>query len=164
MTAQDYVQQLRLTPHPEGGYYRQVYVSGLELPAYALPGRGGPRAASTAIYFLLAAGQISRLHRIASDEVWHFYAGDALTIYVLHPNGQAEMLTLGPDVGAGQAFQQVVPAGCWFGAEPRMGDYGFTLVGCTVAPGFHFDDFELAAQPALLTEFPQHRDLIRKLT
>jgi predicted cupin superfamily sugar epimerase len=129
-----------------------------------LPGRfGGARACSTAIYFLLRGDQVSRLHRIKSDEIWHFYAGGALTLTLIHPDGRLETLPLGADPERGESFQVLVPAGCWYGAavdDPES----YALVGGTVAPGFDFADFELADRQSLLAAFPQHRDAILRLT
>jgi predicted cupin superfamily sugar epimerase len=134
------------------------------IEAASLPARfGGPRAHSTAIYFLLPGDQISALHRIKSDEIWHFYAGTALTLTLVHPDGRLEQPRLGADPGRGEAFQALVPAGCWYGAavdDPTS----YALVGGTVAPGFDFADFELADRRDLLARFPQHRETILRLT
>ena len=164
MTAADWIQTLGLVPHPEGGYFRETYRSAETVEAHHLPARfGGRRAYSTAIYFLLTGDQVSTLHRIKSDEVWHFYTGGVLTLTLIHPNGRLESVRLGPDPGRGEAFQAIVPAGCWYGAA--VDDHGaYTLVGGTVAPGFDFADFELADRAALVTRFPQHREAICRLT
>jgi len=160
MKAADLVQQLGLQPHPEGGWFRETYRAGETLTT--LPRRfNGTRSISTAIYFLLEAGQCSRLHRIQSDEVWHFYAGDPLIVVEIDPGGDLRTTRLGGDQGA--VYQHVVPAGAWFGAIPAEGGR-FALVGCTVAPGFDFADFELADRAALLAEYPAHQDWIRRLT
>jgi predicted cupin superfamily sugar epimerase len=162
--ASRWIDVLGLRPHPEGGHYRETYRADKVLPAGFLPGRReGPRAVSTAIYFLLAAGERSRLHRIASDELWHFYAGTALTLYVLHRHGSLTRFTLGIRVERGEQPQACVPAGCWFGAAVEATD-GYALVGCTVAPGFDFADLELAERDALLAGYPQHRAVIERLT
>jgi uncharacterized protein len=155
---QYWIDYLALTPHPEGGYYRATYKSEITILRSALPERfHGNRSASTAIYFLLAGDDFSALHRIAADEVWHFYAGDPLIVSVIHPNGDYSELHLGDE------FQGVVEAGCWFGA--RLKNPGtFALVGCTVAPGFEFEDFELAKRADLIALYPQHRKLIEQLT
>jgi predicted cupin superfamily sugar epimerase len=123
----------------------------------------GNRSFSTAIYFLLPFGNFSAFHRIKSDEVWHFYEGGVLHIHVIHPNGDYECLKLGSNMNNGESYQLVVPANAWFASEP-VGDPGsFVLVGCTVAPGFDFSDFELAEEAALTNEFPKHKELIRRL-
>jgi predicted cupin superfamily sugar epimerase len=118
---------------------------------------------STAIYFLLESHHISALHRIQSDEVWHFYDGGPLDVFVIEPNGELRIIRLGRDMAAGEVFQAVVPAGCWFGSKPAPGS-AFSLVGCTVAPGFDFTDFELADQSTLIAQFPEHEAVIRQLT
>ena len=159
-----WIQTLGLEPHPEGGYYRQTYRSNLLLPKGALPGDfGGPRPASTAIYFLLEDGTFSAFHRLRSDEVWHFYVGGALLVHVIGSDGHAAKIQLGSDPDTGGVLQAVVPAGCWFASEVR--DRGaFALVGCSVAPGFDFEDFELAKREVLSNQYPQHQELIRRLT
>jgi predicted cupin superfamily sugar epimerase len=158
------VRSLGLTPHPEGGYFRETYRAADTIAAAALPaGFAGPRAVSTAIYYLLEAGQCSRLHRIRSDEVWHFYAGDPLVVAEIAPDGTLRETRLGSDIARGCRPQHVVPAGAWFGSYPAPGSR-FCLVGCTVAPGFDFADFELADRAALLRSFPAHRALIERLT
>ena len=163
-TAADWIASLGLVPHPEGGFYRETYRAQEIVAANHLPARfGGPRACSTAIYFLLPGDQVSALHRIKSDDIWHFYAGTALTLTLIHSDGRLETPRLGPDPGRGESFQALVPAGCWYGAavdDPG----GYALVGGTVAPGFDFADFELADRHTLLASFPQHRQTILRLT
>lgn len=142
-----WIHTLGLAPHPEGGYFRETYRS----------------AFSTAIYFLLPGGQVSALHRIESDKLWHFHAGSGLTLSVIHPSGQLEQVALGPQPEGGARLQAVVPAGCWFGAS--VADRAsYALVGCTVAPPFEFAEFELGDRARLLADYPQHRDLIERLT
>jgi predicted cupin superfamily sugar epimerase len=157
VTAADWIRQLDLVPHPEGGYYRETYRS-----AETITTAGGARSLSTAIYFLLG-DHVSALRRIRSDEIWHFYAGSALTLFVIHRDGRLEQARLGPDAAAGERFQALVPAGSCYGAavdDPAS----YALVGGTVAPGFDFADFELGERAALTREFPQHRALIERLT
>jgi hypothetical protein len=163
-TAAYWIERLGLAPHPEGGYFRESYRSTDVIGAESLPARyGGARAVSTAIYFLLRAGEISALHRIKSDEVWHFYAGGALVVSAIRPDGERRDLVLGPDLDAGHALQATVPAGDWFGAAPAPGT-AYALVGCTVAPGFEFADFELADRRRLTAQYPGHAALIERLT
>lgn len=163
-TAAALVRSLNLARHPEGGWYRETYRSPLTIPVAALPDSfGGERSVCTAIYFLLERGDISALHRIKSDELWHFHAGAALTIHVFTPAGECRQIGLGSNIGAGESFQAMVPAGCWFGAEISAGG-DFSLVGCTVAPGFDFDDFEMAAGEQLARIYPDHGEVIRRLT
>ena len=164
-TAAYWVEKYHLQPHPEGGYFAETYRAAEQIPHAALPERfAGRRAFSTAIYFLLEGHQFSALHRIQADELWHFYAGDPLKVFVIHAaSGKSEVIRLGPDPEAGEVFQAVVPAGAWFGSRPVTGAT-YSLVGCTVAPGFDFADFELAERESLLAEFPQHAEIIKRLT
>ncbi|MDY0883490.1 cupin domain-containing protein [Dongia soli] len=164
VSASDLVDRLALQPHPEGGFFRETYRASLTLPAAGLaPHFSGARQASTAIYYLLAADDRSRLHRIRSDEVWHFYLGDPLQVIELTENGEVQVTLLGTDFAAGQVPQHVVPGGRWFGACPAPGS-AYSLVGCTVAPGFDFADFDMADRPALLATHPAAADWIKRLT
>ncbi len=164
LTARQLIDRYQLQSHPEGGYYLQTYCSTEAIQKEALPDRfKGSRFFSTAIYFLLEGTQISAFHRIQSDELWHFYTGTGLDIYVIHPGGRGELLKLGNDPANGYSFQHVVPAGCWFASRP-VSKHGFSFVGCTVSPGFDFADFELAKKPELLREYPQHEEWIRMLS
>ncbi len=160
-SAADWIDRLDLQTHPEGGYYRETYRS----QACFSDAIGGKfpdgRNHSTAIYFLLEKNNYSAFHRIRSDELWHFYDGDGLDIHVIDPQGEYTCLRLG--TGEGRLPQAMVAAGCWFASEVVSGG-SFALVGCTVAPGFEFSDFELADGVALSAVFPQHHHLIRRLT
>ncbi len=163
-TADEWVARLNLQPHPEGGYYAETYRSPETVAAAHLPARySGDRSFATAIYFLVRGGTFSALHRIQSDEMWHFYAGSRLTVYVIHQEGRLEEIHLGSDFATGETFQAVVPAGCWFGSKVHEA-HGYALVGCTVAPGFDFADFQLADRAALTRQFPQHAATIHALT
>jgi len=157
--AAELVKLYGLRPHPEGGYFTETYRSGGKA---AYPGLGA-RNFSTAIYFLLQAGNRSRLHRLKADEVWHFHLGGPLAVAQIYPDGRVENTILGADVRAGQRLQHAVPAGCWFGSYPCEGT-DFSFVGCTVAPGFDFKDFELGSRAELLGRFPGAAELIKKLT
>lgn len=147
MNAEETVRRLRLVPHPEGGFYRQTFRSPLRV---RLPD-GRERNASTAIHYLLPAGTWSAWHRVQSDEVWHYYDGAPLRLY---------RLGMDPVRLDRRLPQAVVPAGIWQAALP---DGGATLCGCTVAPGFEFEDFELANAETLLAEYPDQETLIRRL-
>ena len=155
------IERLSLAPHPEGGFFRETFRAPRVVPTTA-----GERAASTAIYFLLPSGTFSALHRVRSDEVWHHYDGDPVAIHLLHegPDASAEhtILTLGRDIGRGQAPQIVVPAGVWQAAVP-LGDR-YALCGCTVAPGFDFADFEMPTRAELVSRMPAWREVIDPLT
>ena len=159
----DLIAQYNLLPHPEGGYYKETYRSNVLLKQQSLPiGFDGDRNSSTAIYFLLEKGNFSAFHRIKSDECWHFYAGQTLLIYVIDKSGRLEIIKLGNNVLAGEVFQAVVPADCWFSSEPAP-DSDFCFVGCTVSPGFDFNDFELATTAELCEIYPAHQALIERL-
>ena len=170
--AKYWIEKLALEPHPEGGSFRQTYRSELRITPWALlssispgnvPGVGHPRAASTAIYFLLEGENFSAFHRLRSDEVWHLYAGSTLLVHVLNSAGEYSSILLGSDPEAGEVFQAVVPAGCWFASH--VADWkSWALVGCTVAPGFEYEDFEIAKSEQLIKEFPKQREIIRRLT
>ncbi len=163
MTAEHYIKNLYLEPHPEGGFYKENYRSAEAIPANGLPDRfAGARSFSTAIYYLLQAGDFSAFHRIKSDECWHFYAGGTLLVHVMEENGQYYCIRLGNSMEANETFQYVVPAGAWFASEPAP-ETSFSLAGCTVAPGFDFEDFEMAEKKMLTRQFPQHSTIIDRL-
>ncbi len=165
-TAQYWIDKLGLQAHPEGGYFAEVYRSAEQIPVEGLPARyRGPRRFGTSIYFLLKQDRFSAFHRITSDESWHYYTGSSqVDLYVLSPGGKLSHHRLGPDWEAGERFQATVPAEHWFAAQVGRQPGDFALVGCTVAPGFDFADFELAEQAALVEQFPAHRALIERLT
>ena len=148
LNAEELIEFYGLEKHPEGGYFRESY----RAPDTVTVGRG-ERNSFTAIYFLLKAGDRSRLHRIKSDEVWHFYEGGPITVAQIEPDGRVQYTIMGKDAASGQKLQHAVPAGCWFGAFPCAGTE-FSLTGCTVAPGFDFTDFELGERAALLEQLP----------
>ena len=162
--AQYWIDHLNLEPHPEGGFFCQTYRAPLVIERSALPPTfRGPRSASTAIYFLLAGEDFSALHRLVADEVWHFYAGAALLVHSIDLTGNHSVIKLGQNHEAGEQLQWVVPAKHWFGSCLEQPDQ-YALVGCTVAPGFDFADFEIAERAGLARQYPQHRWLIEKLT
>jgi predicted cupin superfamily sugar epimerase len=148
------IAQLGLKPHPEGGYYCERYRSAMQVTAGERR-----RSALTSIVYLLTAESFSAFHRIASDEMWHHYRGGAVTIETLEPNGTHGQIAL----GEGGHFQAVIPAGLWFAAHTAERE-SFALIGCDVAPGFDFEDFELASRSELLERFPQHRALVERWT
>ena len=157
-------QRLRLTSHIEGGAFNEIYRAELVLPLNALTmAHNGDRTAMTSIYFLLEAGDFSAFHRIASDELWHFYDGDGAVIYEIKPGGELVRHLLGIDIERGASLQVLIQAGSWFASRVEVTD-GFTLCGCTVSPGFDFEDFELADKHQLTREYPQHAGLIAELT
>jgi predicted cupin superfamily sugar epimerase len=162
MTAEYFIKHLQLQPHPEGGFFKETYRSAGLISSQSLPEFNGDRHYSTAIYFLLQQGDFSAFHRIKSDECWHFYEGGTLLIHVIDERGNYSCIHLGREIHTGEMFQFVVPAGNWFASEPAP-ETEFTLVGCTVAPGFEFADFEMANAKDLSKEYPQHESLIRRL-
>jgi uncharacterized protein len=162
-TAEYWIRHLHLLPHPEGGFYRETYRAAENIQLCGLPSRfPAPRSFSTAIYFLLRSQDKSLFHRIKSDELWHFHAGSALNIYLLQEEG-LQVFKLGDNLDDGDSLQVVIPANCWFGAKLHSLN-GYTLAGCTVAPGFDFKDFELADRASLLREFPDQEQIITALT
>jgi predicted cupin superfamily sugar epimerase len=164
LTHTDIISSFSLLPHPEGGWYKENYRSTGTIAQQALPASfTGVRSFSTAIYFLLERGNFSAFHRIQSDECWHFYTGGALIIYVINAQGQLLQVRLGSNIQQGETFQYVVPAGCWFASAPAD-ETSFSFVGCTVAPGFDFADFEMAERAALTAAYPQHAAVIKALT
>lgn len=163
ITADQLIREYGLLPHPEGGYYKETYRSTEAVEAAALPERfGGQRSFSTAIYFMLEQGNFSGFHKIKSDECWHFYAGQTLLVHIINGTGEWQTVKLGSNAGAGEVFQFVVPANCWFASEPDAAT-SFAFTGCTVSPGFDFADFELAKAEELISEYPQHAAGIRRL-
>ena len=163
LTAKELIDRYKMLSHPEGGYFLETYRSNEMISGKNLPSRfGGDRSFCTSIYFLLEGNQYSAFHRIKSDELWHFYTGSPLNIYVIYPDGRGVVLKLGDDISAGCSFQQLVPAGSWFASRLSEKD-SFSFVGCTVAPGFDFADFELADKTSLLKEHPSWQEWINEL-
>ncbi len=152
-----------LTPHPEGGFYKETWRSSGTIPQQALPvDYAGPRCYCTLILYLLGPGQKSKLHRLRQDETWHFYQGGPLELTHISPQGELTAIRLGQDIPGGELPHYVVPAGHWFGATPAQHS-AYCLAGCTVAPGFEFADFELADAAALLGLYPALAEPIRAL-
>lgn len=161
--AEKIIQQLKLTRHPEGGYFRETYRSQEKYESLNESKQKNSRNYSTCIYFLLRSDDFSAFHKIKQDEIWHFYKGSPIRLHVLSPEGSLSEYIIGNNLTNGEHPQWVVPANHWFAAEViNTGD--FSLVGCTVAPGFEFDDFELANKNELKRHFPKHSVLIDKLT
>ena len=153
-TAGELIRRLRLAPHPEGGFYRETYRTAETV---------GARALSTAIYYLLAAETVSALHRLASDEVFHFYGGDPVEMLLLRPDGTGRVVVLGSSPLEGIEPQAIVPKGVWQGARLKPGG-AWALLGTTVAPGFDFADFEPGRRAELLAAYPAFATLIVALT
>ena len=165
MTADEILRLLGLERlEVEGGFYRETYRCDESLPATALPSRyGGPRCFCTAIYYLLTPETFSRLHRLRSDEIFHFLLGDPVTMLHLYPDGTSRVLSMGTDLTAGQQLQVVVPRGTWQGCRLVEGGR-FALMGVTVAPGFEYDDYEPGGRAELVGRYPDREALIKLLT
>jgi predicted cupin superfamily sugar epimerase len=148
----------------EGGYYAETYRSADMIPQKCLHSRySGPRAVGTAIYYLLEPGTLSEIHRVASDEIFHFYLGDPVEMLQLWPDGSAKRVLIGSDIEKGIAPQLVVPHGVWQGARLVAGGM-FALLGCTVSPGFDYTDYESGSRQLLSEAYPEHKDMICALT
>ena len=156
--AQYFIDKLEMLPHVEGGYYKECLASSETL---VTDSRGG-RQLWSSIYFLLEMGDVSHLHRLHSDEVWYYHSGSSLTIYMISPEGTLITQQLGCDLEKGEQPQVLVPKGYIFGSAQNVA--GYALVGCMVAPGFDFKDFELFTREELLEKYPQHQEIIMKLT
>ena len=164
LTADEIIRRLDLMPHPEGGNYREIHRSSLTVEhAGAAGGTGVRRAAVTAIYFLIEAGDFSAFHRVRSDEVWHLYAGGPLELHLIDQHGAYRMATMGLELAEGQEPQVVVPANVWQAARPAPGA-AWALCGCTVAPGFDFVDFSMPGRRQMELYFPDLVDVVRELT
>lgn len=162
--AEFWITHLGLKKHPEGGFYKEVYRSDELLSKKHLPQRYTSfRATSTSIYYLLKGNEFSSFHRLKSDEIWHFYSGSAVAVYIILPTGKLSIQTCGPTVQKGNVFQLVIPRGCWFAAKVTNSS-SYSLLGCTVAPGFDFEDFELGNREELIKAFPQHTSVINQFT
>lgn len=158
--ARNLIETLGLVPHPERGFYVETYRAAARVTSAS---NAGDRSASTAIYFLVTSDEpTTSLHRLKSDEVFHLYEGGPLEILQLRTDGSIVVARLGLDIDTGERPQVVVPAGTWFGTELGVGA-SHCLVGCTVAPGFEFADFDLAEGPELEARYPAAADRIRRM-
>ncbi len=155
---QKIIDKFDMQSHPEGGFFKETYRCADQIDTEL-----GKRSLSTGIYFLLPKGHVSHFHKINSDEMWHFYGGDPLTVVEIDEQGQLISTTLGPNIENGEVPQYVVKANRWFGSFPSE-ESEYSFVGCTVAFGFDFEDFELANKEYLLSKYPNHREMISKLT
>lgn len=163
-TKDQLIKLLNLQSHPEGGYFKETYRSDGTIPQKSLPNTySGDRNYCTGIYFLLTSENFSAFHKINQDEMWHFYDGSALRIHIISNEGEYRSQLVGRDLANGELPQFVVKGGCWFASEVVEGG-DFSFVGCTVAPGFDFEDFILASRQQLIESFPSHRDVIKRLT
>lgn len=164
MTPEELVRVLDLSPHPEGGWFRETYRSGTPIPAGNLPeAYGGTRSAGTAILYLLTDDAFSSMHRLRGEEMFHFYLGDPVEMFQLKADGTGEVVVLGHDIEAGMRPQVVVPGGVWQGARVRSGGK-YALLGTTMFPGFDYADFELGERAALVEQYPEFAERITSLT
>ncbi|HMC01479.1 MAG TPA: cupin domain-containing protein [Flavobacteriaceae bacterium] len=163
-TVEYIIKALNLQPHPEGGYYKEVYRSSGIIGNESLDSRyTGSRNYATSIYFLLTSDSFSAFHKINQDEIWHFYDGSPIKIHMISETGEYSNVVVGKDLKKGEKLQFVVPGNHWFAANVVY-ENSYSLVGCTVSPGFDFKDFQLANRNALITKFPQHKRIISNLT
>lgn len=161
---QEIIEVLDLKPHPEGGYFKETYRSKGEINKASLhSGYEGERNYSTCIYFLLTSDMFSAFHKIKQDEIWHFYEGSPIWLHTISETGKHTEFIIGRDFSNGQSPQLVVPGNHWFAAN-LVNENDYSLVGCTVSPGFDFKDFELPTQKELIAKFPKHQQLITELT
>ena len=165
MTAEEIKKRLGLEPHPrEGGYFVQTWKAEEEISLEALPNRySGPRAAGTAIYYLLEPSTFSEMHRLVSDEIFHFYLGDPVEMLQLWPDGSSRVVVLGTDLSGGMTPQLVVPKGVWQGSRLVKGG-SVALLGCTVSPGFDYADYETGIRDELIRKYPTQEKIIEQLT
>ena len=162
--AENIIKNLDLQPHPEGGYFKETYRSHGFINEENLGSDfSGSRNYATSIYFLLTSDTFSAFHRINQDEIWHFYKGSPIKLHIISGEGKHTTIIIGNDFEKGEIPQYVVKAKDWFAAEV-INDNDYTLVGCTVSPGFDFKDFDLPKRSALISKFPLHKKLITKLT
>ena len=164
LTGKDWVTKLDLQPHPEGGYYRETYRgSDLVNQDKSLDRYTGARNTSTAIYYLLLDKDFSAFHQLKSDEIFHFYAGSALDVHIISKEGKYDYFKLGNNLANNEIPQLLIPHGNWFASGVSEVD-SYSLIGCTVSPGFDFSDFTLASQADLIKLYPQHEKIITKFT
>lgn len=163
-SANNLIHTLDLQPHPEGGYFKETYRSVGKIKEDSLEQEyGGERNYSTCIYFLLTSDSFSAFHSIKQDEIWHFYDGSPIRLHIITAQGIHQEHIIGRNIGKGERPQLVVSGGCWFAAEVIVPDT-YTLVGCTVSPGFSFEDFKLIPRKELTALFPNHETIIARLT
>jgi predicted cupin superfamily sugar epimerase len=159
-TQADWIKYLNLKAHPEGGYFFENYRSNQEFTDTTK--YSGTRNLATSIYYMLESGKVSKLHQLKSDEIWYFHHGSPLKVHIFN-NHEYRTYILGTNLNENQLLQLIIPAGAIFGAEV-LEQHSFTILGCMVSPGFHFDDFELIKSNSILYNYPEHRSIIEKLT
>ena len=158
------IEALELQKHPEGGFYRETYRSEGSIPQEVLGETfSGKRNFATGIYFLITSESFSAFHKINQDEMWHFYDGAPMNLHMISPEGSYSVVKIGKNISEGDVPQFTVPAGFWFASEVAE-ENNFSLLGCTVSPGFDFDDFEMPPRAQLIALFPHLEGIITKLT
>jgi predicted cupin superfamily sugar epimerase len=158
------VKKLDLQPHPEGGYFKEVYRSDELIKVEGLPERySSERCFSTSIYYMLVGEQFSAFHKLQSDETWHFYLGSPIVLHLISSEGIYSKIILGQNITEDENLQYTIPRETWFAAEVKD-KTTYSLVGCTVSPGFDFADFEMGKGSVLIKRFPQHSDIITSLS
>ncbi|QYJ68424.1 cupin domain-containing protein [Flavobacterium litorale] len=158
------IKALDLKPHPEGGYFKETYRSKGEITTDSLnPEYSGKRNYSTCIYFMLTSDTFSAFHKIKQDEIWHFYDGATIHLHIISATGEYSEHIIGRNFANGEVPQLIVPGNSWFAARV-VNENAYSLVGCTVAPGFDFDDFVMPTRAILIAQFPQHEAIITELT
>ena len=155
-----WIKKLKLEKHPEGGYFTNTYASDKKID---FPDFDGFRSTCTAIYYLLTGNQFASFHIMKSDEIWHFYSGSSLTLHMIDSKGEMEQILVGPNFNRGERFQVIIKSGCWFAASINNKN-SYSLVGCTVSPGFDYRDWKLGDRKKLLEQYPQHKKIIKKYT
>ena len=158
------IKVLEMIPHPEGGFYKENYRAKGEINANALTDKyNGSRNFSTGIYFMLTEDSFSAFHRINQDEMWHFYDGDPIELHMITKSGDYSCVIIGRDISNNEFLQYVVPGGVWFASRVKN-KAEYSLLGCTVSPGFDFNDFVLPSRKEMTALFPQHAEIIAELT
>jgi hypothetical protein len=164
ISANHIIQSLDLKPHPEGGYFKENYRSeGVISKASLGPVFPEKRNFSTAIYFLLRSGEFSAFHRIRQDEIWHHYMGTTIVLHMIDQKGNYSSQKVGKKLQNDEVPQFVVPGGVWFAAE-ILEENAYALLGCTVSPGFDFQDFEMPSGSQLINQYPRHKEILERLT
>ena len=161
MNAKDWIDRLGLQPHPEGGWYKETYRAGFQVTPVQGPTNGEATNAVTSIYYMLEGEDFSAFHRIAYPEIWYYHDGEPVTVHEIDLQGNYQARTLGK--GEGQVLSLVVEPGVWFAAE-LPGKQGYGLVSCAVAPGFQFEIFEMGKREDLLSSYPRHEEILRRLS
>lgn len=158
--ARFWIKKLKLDKHPEGGYFTNTYISDKKID---LRDYDGFRYSCTAIYYLLTGNQFASFHVMKSDEIWHFYSGSSLTLHIIDSKGLMNKILVGPNLDEGEMFQVIVKSGCWFAASINE-KKSYSLVGCTVSPGFDYRDWKIGNRKILSEKYPQHKRIIEKYT